>query len=175
MKKQEKIQFTKNLAESLQKATAYILIDFTGLTMPTQQELKTRLEEAGSRMLVVKNTLFARAGREVKAPKEILADTVLSGQTALVVTNEDPVSPVQILGKFQEEFETPQFKVGVIEGAFQNKEGLVKLSHLPSKEVLLSQVVGGIAAPAYGLIAALNSNLQNLVYVLETASQKGGD
>ena len=175
MKKQEKINFVKSLTDNLEKATSYVLIDFSGMDVASQQELKKRLKAVNAKLIVVKNTLLKRAAKEVKTPEEVLTDTVLSGQTALVITQEDPLSPIQVLGKFISEFELPQLKVGIIEGLFQDKENLLKLSKLPSKDVLLAEVVGAIAGPAYNLVSALDANMQKLVYILEKKTQKGGD
>ena len=63
--------------------------------------------------------------------KNLLEDSVLQGQTALVISGDDPVAPIQVLGKFAKEFELPKFKVGVVEGTFQDSANLTKLSTLP--------------------------------------------
>ncbi len=175
MQKTEKSLFVDNLAKTLEAANAAILVDFAGLDVAKQQELKTRLREIGATMQVTKNTLFALAAEKAKLPKEAMADTVLVGQTAIVYTEGDPIAPLQVLAKFAKEFEVPQLKVGIVEGSFQDKEALGRLSMLPPKEVLYAQVVGQIAAPAQGLLWTLSSNMQKLVYVLKEASKKGGD
>jgi large subunit ribosomal protein L10 len=123
-------------------------------------------------MIVVKNTLFKLAGEKAKIPSEVLTDTVLAGQTAVILTEKDPISPLQVLSEFAKEFDIPQLKVGIIEGYFQNEEQLVKLSKLPGKDALVSQVVGAIASPMYGLIGTLEGNLQKLVFVLNEAKNQ---
>lgn len=173
MKKSEKTFFVQNLTEELKSAKSAILIDFAGLSVAMQQELKARLKKVHATMTVVKNTLLKRAGKAAKMPKDSLTDTVLTGQTALVLAETDPISPLQVLAKFTEEFAVPSLKVGIIEGDFQDNETLVKLSKLPTKEVLLAQTVGSIAAPLNGIVGALQTNLQNLVNILGQA--KGGD
>ena len=175
MKKGEKSFFVANLAEELKSAKSTILINFSGMGVKTQQELKKRLSEVDARMMVVKNTLFKLAGKEAKMPKETLADSVLAGQTALILADEDPISPLQILAKFTKEFEVPQLKVGIVEGYFQDKEALITLSKLPGKEALVSQAVGAIGAPIYSLMGTLQGNLQKLVFVLNQAKLKGGE
>ncbi|OGM76041.1 50S ribosomal protein L10 [Candidatus Woesebacteria bacterium RIFOXYA1_FULL_40_18] len=171
MKKQEKIFFVENLTEELKSAKLVVLINYAGLTVKAQQELKRRLAEVGASMLVVKNTLLKRAGEAADIDKEVLTDTVLSGQTALVIAKEDALAPVGILGKFAKEFEVPQFKVGVVEGNFQNSEALAKLSSLPSKDALLGQLLGVLMAPNYGLVQTLSGNMQKLVYILNQKSK----
>jgi len=172
MKKGQKTFFVENLAEQLKSANSVILINFAGMGVKTQQELKKRLREIDAKMVVVKNTLFKLAGEKVKLPNEVLSDTALSGQTALIITENDPISPLQVLAKFAKEFEVPQLKVGIVEGFFQNEEELTKLSKLSGKDGLVAQVVGTIASPMYGLVGTLEGNLQKLVFVLNEAKNQ---
>lgn len=167
MKKAEKSIFVDNLTEDLKTAKSIILVNFSGLTVIAQQELKKRLKESGSRLVVVKNSLLKRAGEKAKVEPQILTDTVLSGQTALVISDADPISPLQVLGKFSKEHETPKFKVGVVEGSFQDSDQLLKLSSLPGRDALLGQLLGVLMGSEYGLVGTLNANLQKLVYVLD--------
>ena len=83
----------------------------------------------------------------------------------------DPIAPIQVLSKFTQLNEIPQFKVAVINGLFHDNETLLKLSKLPSLEVLHSQVLDSIASPIYGLLGTLQGNLQKLVYLLSTETQ----
>jgi large subunit ribosomal protein L10 len=179
MKKAEKVVLVDNLSEELKSAKSVVLINFTGMTVKTQQELKKRLKEAGAAMLVVKNTLLKRAGESAKIDKNVLSDTVLSGQTALIIGSKDPISPLQVLGKFAKEFESgagypvPQLKVGVIESIFQDTESLIKISNLPGREALLGQLLGVLLSPSYGLVSTLQGNLQKLVYILDSKANGG--
>ena len=178
MKKLEKIEFVKNLQEELKGAKSVVLVNYAGLGVKAQQELKKRLAEVGGKMIVVKNTLLRRAEESAKFGKDILTPEILSGQTALVIAMDDPVAPIQVLGKFAKEFVSeaglpvPKFKVGMVEGSFQNQEALAKLSTLPGRDALLSQFLGTLMGTEYGLIGTLNANLQKLVYVLDQASNK---
>ncbi len=173
MKRTEKSIFVENLTEELKGANSWVLIDYSGLNVKTQQELKKKLKEVGARMAVVKNTLFKLAGESAKAPKEILSDSALAGPTALIISEDDPFAPLQILGTFTLEYEFPHFKVGVIEGSYQDKNSLIKLSKLPSKEILVGQAVGAIGAPLYGIVGALQGNLQKLIYILNEKAKSG--
>ena len=172
MKKGQKTFFVENLAEQLKSANSVILINFAGMGVKTQQDLKKRLREIDTKMVVVKNTLFKLAGGKVNLPNESLKDTVLVGQTALIITEKDPIAPLQVLAKFSKEFEVPQLKVGIIEGFFQNESELIELSKLPGKDGLVAQVMGAIASPMYGLIGTLEGNLQKLVFVLNEAKNQ---
>lgn len=173
MNKQNKTDLITKLSPKLKSATSIVFVNYAGLSVGLQQKLKLQLKAIGSDMTVVKNTLIKLAGKEAGISDEVLTDEVLSGQTALIMTDGDAVAPIQVLGKFVKENQVPQFKVGVIEGAFQNKEALLKISTLPTKEVLYSQVVGSLMSPMYGLVGTLNGNMQKLLYILKGVSTRG--
>lgn len=175
MKKAEKTFFVQNLTEELKSANVVVLVDYSGIGVKMQQDLRRKLAKVDAKMFVVKNTLFKLAGEAAKISKSTLSDSALTGPIALVISEKDPIAPLQVLGKFAKEFDIPQMKVGIIEGTFQDKENLIMLSNLPGKEALFAQVVGTIAQPMYGIVGVLNANMQKLVYVLKEASQKGGE
>ena len=173
MKKAEKSLFVQNLTEELKSATSVVLIDFAGMSVKTQQELKSRLKEVNAKMVVVKNTLYKLAATDAKAPEETVTKKVLKGQTALIITEDDPIAPLSILGKFAKEFEVPSMKVGIVENAFQDNEALIALSKLPGKDALFAQFVGVVGAPLYELTNSLSGKLNELIYVLEEAKKEG--
>ena len=172
MKKAEKIEFVKDLTTELKGSSSVVLVDYAGLSVSMQQDLKSRLKEIGATMTVAKNTLFKLAAKGAKLSGEVSSDTALKGPTALILTKEDPIAPLQIVAKFAEENDIPNLKVGIVEGSFQDKSALTALSKLPSKELLLTQVVGSVAAPMYGIVGVLNANMQNLISILKQASEK---
>jgi large subunit ribosomal protein L10 len=172
MRKIDKQPFVENLTSELKSATSVVLVDYAGLSVKMQQELKARLKESGAIMTVAKNTLFRIAAKDAGYPKEVGEDTVLAGPTALVMTKEDPIAPLQVIAKFAKEFEIPQFKVGVIEGGFQDKQALLKLSTLPGKDVLFAQALGAVSAPLYGLVGTLNANVQKLLWILKSKAEQ---
>ena len=180
MKKAEKVIFVDNLREELKGAKSVVLVNYTGLAVKPQQELKRRLSEVGGKMLVVKNTLLSRAGEAAGFDGKTLTSEVLSGQTALIIATDDPIAPIQTLGKFAKEFvsaagETiPKFKIGIVEGSFQDTVSLTKLANLPGRDALLGQFLGTLMGISYGLTATLNANLQKLVYTLDAASKRQG-
>lgn len=172
MLKAQKVTFVEDLKEELKDAKSVVLVNYAGLGVKAQQELKARLNEVHGRMIVVKNTLLKRAEEAAGFTKDSLTDEVLSGQTALVIATDDPVAPIQVLGKFSKEFEIPKFKVGVIEGSFQDEDSLKKISTLPGRDALLGQFLGTLMGVQYGMVATLNANLQKLVYIISVASKK---
>jgi large subunit ribosomal protein L10 len=167
MKKAEKTFFVDNLTEEIKSAKSVVLVNYTGMSVSMQQDLKKRLAEVGSSMVVVKNTLLKLAGEKAGIDAKVLDESILSGQTALVISESDPVGLIQVLGKFAKEFELPKMKVGVVEGSFQDAESLLKLSTLPGKDVLLGQVLGALMAPSYSLVGVLNAGPQMLISILD--------
>jgi large subunit ribosomal protein L10 len=171
MLKAQKVTLVENLVTDFKDAKSLVLINYTGLNVKSQQELKKRLKEVSGRMIVVKNTLLKRAIESAKIESKMASDEILSGQTAIVIADEDPVAPIQVLGKFAKEMELPKFKVGVVDGTFQDSESLIKLSSLPGRDALLGQVLWALVASEYGLVGTLNANLQKLVYILDQKSK----
>src|SRR5260221_187988 len=162
MNKQSKSVVIDKLTKSFSEAKSVTLVDFTGMNISSQNDLKKRLKEASSRFIVAKNTFIRIAAENAKLPKEIGLDTLLSGQTAVILSDTDPVAPIQTAGRFASENEFLKFKAGVLEGAYQDKESLIVISKLPSKEVLVGQTVGAIAGPMYALISNLEATIQEL-------------
>lgn len=171
MKKIEKVELVKNVTSELKAAKSAVFVNFAGLDVKAQQSLKKKLKDGNARMVVVKNTLLALAAKEAGFPQDSYSDTVLAGQTAVILSDQDAVSPVQIVGRFITENEKPEFKAGVVEGKFADKDGLTRISKLPAKEVLYAQVVGGMSAPMYGLVGTLQGNLQKLIWILKSKAQ----
>lgn len=167
MLKKDKRVLVKDLGVKLQDAKSVILVNYAGLNVKAQQELKARLSEVDAQMIVVKNTLLKIAAGEAKLDKEAFSESILQGQTALIIANGDSVAPIQVLGKFTKEFELPKFKVGIVDGNFSDEASLLRISTLPSKNVLYSQLVGSLVSPMYGLTGTLEGNLQKLVYILK--------
>jgi len=172
MKKAEKIFLVENLAEELKEATSLVLVNYSGMAVKTQQKLKKELSQVDAKLIVVKNTLLKLAGEKAGIDKNILDKEVLSGQNALIITSKDPVSPISILGKFSKDNQTPKLRFGIIEGSFQDTVSLETLSNLPSKDVLLGQVLTSLMSNLYSLTGVLNSNLQKLVSILDTKAKQ---
>jgi large subunit ribosomal protein L10 len=173
MLKADKIKFVEELTTELKDAKSVVLVNYTGLNVKAQQELKKRLKAVGSDMVVVKNTLLKRSGEAAGIDSSVLTDGILQGQTAIIISTEDAVAPIQIIGKFSKEFEVPKFKVGVVEGSVQDEAGLSKLSTLPGRDALLGQVLGSLMSNLYGLVGTLNSPMQQLVYTLNAKATQG--
>lgn len=167
MKKQDKSALIEKLSKDFKDAKSVSLVDFAGMNIVSQQDLKKKLKAVKAKMIVVKNTLIRRAADEAKFPKELTESSILSGQTAVILATDDAVSPIQVSGKFASENEALKFKAGILEGDFQDKDSLIAISKLPGKDTLVGQVVGSIAGPMYALISNLQGSVQELLGTLQ--------
>lgn len=167
MKKSEKIFLVKDLTTRLNGAKSVVLADITGLKVGEQEKLRRMLREVGGKLMIVKNTLLGRA-IQTSNLKSLTSNIQpsLVGQTAVIISEQDELSPIQILGKFIKEFERPLLKLGIVSGEVADSARLLFISKLPSREVLLGQLLGVLGGPMYGLVGTLQGNMGKLVYIL---------
>ena len=162
----------KVVAEAFDQAKMTVLADYKGLSVTQTQELRSQLKEAGSKMIVAKNTLVQKAAATRNEFKE-LDTSVFDGSIALVFGFEDEVAPAQVVANFAKKNELPQI-VGAVtaQGEYLTAERTKQLATLPSKQQLLGQVVGTIAAPLGGFVRVLGANVSSLVQVLNAYKEK---
>jgi len=132
------------------------LADFTGMTVMSISLLRKRCREQGVQFRVIKNTLLKRAFNE----RGIQAlDEHLVGPTGLVFSPVNAMAPAKILSDFAKEFERPRVKAAVVDGRFYDTKAIAQLAKLPSREVLLSQLIGTFVAPMSNFLGAVNALL----------------
>lgn len=164
-----KAQKVEDLGAIVKGATSIVLADFTGLNVKDISELRRICRENNITFRVVKNTLARRSFDSVGAAG---ISVLLDGPTALAVSTADEVLPAQILKKFADEYELPRLKGGYVQGRVLSAAEVQRLAVLPSREVLLGQVVGTVQAPLRGLLNCLNASLRDLVNVLKAVQDK---
>lgn len=168
--KAQKTAMLAEIKEKMSTSQVTILADMRGIPVAKITDLRNRLRKAGSEMKVAKNTIAGIAAKEVGVDG---LDEYLKGPTVFTFGNEDPVAPAKILSDFAREIKQGlTLKAGVLEGKVINAEGVKALADLPSREVLLAKVLGGMQAPMYGFASVLAANLRNLVYVLDQVRQQ---
>ncbi len=169
MARVEKEEAVREIAEKLGKAEGVYLVDFTGLKVKDADELRRRFRDAGVEYRVVKNTITRLALKE--ANLEPLADYMV-GPTALSLGYADPVAPAKILRQFADEKKLPKVKMGLVEGRLVSPEEVARIAQLPSKDVLLSEVVSSLASPAISLVCTLQGILAGFVGTLEAITSE---
>ena len=127
------------IAEDIKDAQSVVIVDYRGLTVAQDTELRKKLREAGVTYKVCKNTMMKRAfeGTEFAG-----LDEYLEGPSALCVSKEDATAPARILAEFAKTADKLEMKAGVIEGTVYDVAGLNELAKIPSREVLLSKLLG---------------------------------
>ena len=141
------------IADDIKDAQSVVLVDYRGLTVAQDTELRKQLREAGVIYKVCKNTMMKRAfeGTEFAGLEEYL-----EGPSALVVSKDDATAPARIICKFAKTAEAPEVKAGVVEGNVYDAAGINELSKVPSREELLSKLLGSLQSPITNLARVLN-------------------
>ena len=141
------------IAEVLNGAKSAVVVDYRGLTVEQDTALRKQLREAGVSYKVYKNTMirFAAKGTEFEA-----LEPHLEGPTALAVSKEDATAPARIICNFAKKAEALEVKAGVVEGSVYDAAGIQELSKIPSREVLLSKLLGSLQSPITNLARVLN-------------------
>ncbi len=165
----------EKLKTKLKKAKSVVLADYAGLPVNLQQELRTKVVEAGGELTVAKNTLLKIAAKDLKYPIDDLAD-YFTGPTISLFSYDDPIAPLKALAEFAKDNDLPTIKAGYLNKEPLTKDQIETLAKLPSKVELIAKTVGTIKAPLTGFVNVLSGNLRNLVYALNAIqSQKGGE
>jgi large subunit ribosomal protein L10 len=165
----EKAAKVAELKELLANSQAVVLVNYCGLTVSEDTELRKQMREAGVKYMVAKNTFTRIAAKE--AGIEGL-DGMLENNTALAFAAEDPVAPAKIAYEFSKKHEKLEIKGGLLNGAVIGTDEIKALADLPSREELLAKLVGSMQAPISGFVNVLHGTLRNFVYVLDAIRDK---
>ncbi len=142
------------LAEKLQGATAAVFVDYKGITVAQDTELRNKFREAGVEYTVVKNTLTRFAANKAGYNQ---FDELLNGTTSLATTTGDPIAPARIVCEFAKKNKNVlNIKGGFVEGSVLSVDQLKGFGELPSKDALVAQVLGTFLAPISSLAFVLD-------------------
>ena len=148
------------ISAAIKDAQSLVVVDYRGLTVAEDTQLRKNLREAGVSYKVYKNTLVSRAVEGTEF--ESLRDS-LEGPNAFAVSTEDATAPARVLAEFAKKAPNLEIKAGVVEGTFYDAEGMKAIASVPSREVLLSKLLGSLQSP-----------ITNLARVLNQIAEKGG-
>ncbi|HJO30744.1 MAG TPA: 50S ribosomal protein L10 [Acidobacteriota bacterium] len=165
----QKEQNVKELRADLAEIPHAILVDFRGLNVANATDLRRKLREEEATFRVVKNSTALRAIEDL--PLAEFKDLFV-GQTAIVYTEGDVVSFAKSLREFEEEFETPSFKGGIVDGAPISAEEFAQLAKLPPRDELIGKALYLMNYPIQGLATVLGSILTGVVTVLDQIRDK---
>lgn len=150
----------EEIKANLDGAQSAVIVDYRGLTVEQDTRLRKEMREAGIIYKVYKNTMvrFAIEGTEFEALKDDL-----EGPNAIAISKEDATAPARILAKFAKEAEALEIKCGIVEGTYYDQAGIKAISSIPSREELLSKLLGSMQAP-----------IANFARVLKQIAEKDG-
>ena len=140
------------IKEVVAKASSAVLVDYRGLTVAEDTALRKELREAGVVYKVYKNTYLKRAFEGTDFAQ---LDKELEGPTAIAFGIDDATAPARIIAKHAEKIEALTFKSGVVEGNYYDVKGLEILSKIPSRDVLISKLLGSIKSPISNIARVL--------------------
>ena len=156
--KQPIVEEIKGYAE---QAKAAVLVDYRGLTVAQDTELRKELREAGVVYKVYKNTLMKRAFEGTDFAQ---LNQHLDGPSAIAFGLEDATAPARILAKYVKKVEALEFKGSVVEGTYYDEKGTQVIAAIPSREELISKLLGSMKAP-----------ITNFARVLKQIAEKDGE
>ena len=150
----------QEISEQIKDAQSVVVVDYRGLTVAEDTQLRKQLREAGVAYKVYKNTLvnFAIKGTDF----ESLSD-VLEGPNAFAISTTDATAPARVIAKFAKTAPALEIKAGVVEGTFYDAYGMKAIATIPSREELLSKFLGSIQSP-----------ITNFARVINQIAEKGG-
>ena len=169
-RREQKVEQVEVLTEKLKKAKVAVLTDYRGLTVSQMQELRGKLRTGNVEYRVIKNTLARRAA-DAAGYKAL--ESELKGPIAIAFGYEDLSLPPRLINEF---VRTTRLKLevvgGLVEGRVFNRDQIRQLADLPSREVLLAQLLGTLQSPVGQLVGTMQTPLQQLLGVLEAYKSK---
>ena len=156
-----KAPIVQEISDSIKDAQSVVIVDYRGLTVAEDTQLRKQLREAGVTYKVYKNTFmnFAFKGTDFES-----LSGVLEGPNAIAISTTDATAPARVLAEFAKKAPKLEIKAGVVEGNFYDAEGMKAISTIPSREVLLSKLLGSMQSP-----------IANFARVIKQIAEKDGE
>ena len=143
----------EEISAGIKDAQSVVLVDYRGLTVEEDTELRKQLREAGVTYKVYKNTMmnFAFKGTDFEG----LAP-YLNGPSAMAYSTEDATAPARVLAEFAKKAKALEIKAGVVEGNVYDAKGMEAISSIPSRDVLISRLLGSMQSPMANFARVIN-------------------
>lgn len=148
----------QEISDTIKDAQSVVVVDYRGLTVAEDTQLRKQLREAGVSYKVYKNTYVSRAVEGTGF--ENLRD-VLEGPSAFAVSAEDATAPARVLSEFAKTAPKLEIKAGIVEGTYYDAEGMKTIASIPSRDVLVSRLLGSLQSPITNLARVLNQIAEN--------------
>jgi large subunit ribosomal protein L10 len=171
MRRAEKVDSVQEIQDDLGRATVAVLAEYRGLTVVEMNRFRRAVREAQGRCRVAKNTLAKRA---VSSGRYEQLAPMLRGPLALILGFEDPVAIAKLAVEFADELPKLEIKGAVLNGQILPATEVKALATLPSREVLLAQLLGLLQAPASQLLRTMNEPAARLARVVDAIGKRSG-
>lgn len=168
--KQRKQLIVTDLAEKFSKSSGFYLVDFVGMNVADSIKIRRVFKKMNVDYRVAKNTLVLRALKEVGDYQ--LPSDIFTGQTAIIFSYDDPVSPAKTLKEIIDKSNKPVFKGAYIDGQFFDSKQLKTVASLPTKQDIMASIVGSLHAPISGIVGSINAVMRDLASVIEEVAKK---
>ena len=155
---EEKKQIVASMTEQFKNAVSGVFVDYCGLTVEEDTQLRNKLREAGVEYKVIKNTLTRFAAKEVGFDE---LDPILNGPTSLAISMTDEVSPAKVIAEFAKTHEQLEIKAGFLDGKVLALDEVKQLAATPNRETLLAKLLGSLNAPISNLARTLQALVDN--------------
>ena len=155
---EEKKQIVSSIAEQFKSAVSGVFVDYCGLTVEEDTQLRNKLREAGVEYKVIKNTLTRFAAKEVGFDE---LDPILNGPTSLAISMTDEVAPAKVIADFAKTHEQLEIKAGFLDGKVLALDEVKQLAATPNRETLLAKLLGSLNAPISNLARTLQALVDN--------------
>lgn len=165
----QKKQVIDEISEKIEKAQSMVLVDYRGLNVEEVTDLRKKYRDAGVEYKVYKNTLMRFAFKDAGL-EEFNKD--LTGPNAIAFSYDDPISAAKVTSEYAKGNDKLEIKSGIVDGNVIDIDGVKSLANIPSREVLIAQVLGGLNSPITGFVNVLQGSIRNLVYVLNEISEQ---
>ncbi len=177
MLKQKKYTQVDLLTENLTKNTSFVLVKFDKTTHQSLESLRRDLKKTNSSLKVLKNTLFAKTINKLSSGNRLFADfrrkfLPLKEPSAILTFGADWSEGLHKISEFMQKEKTISFKLGILDNQIYESADVTRIAKLPSKKVLLANLIGSLKSPASHLTYALKFNMTKLVYILQQKSKK---
>ncbi len=169
MKKNSKTDTVEALKAVIAAQRGAVVVEHRGLKVSEITTLRKKLRAVGAEVRVVKNTLIRRAAEGT--PFGELSGH-FTGPTAVAFSHGDPVSLAKAMKEFAAASPKITLRAGFVDGRVLSAKDVETLASVPSREVLLARLVGGMASPITRLVRALSGPPRKLVYVLDSIEKK---
>jgi len=166
--KEQKKKIVKDLTEKVKASKSVVFVDYKGISVKDLTSLKKELRAEGIIFKVTRKTLFDIAFKEAGVEA---STKEMDGQVAMSLSETDEVAPAKIIAKFAKTNDKLRILGGVLGVKAMTAEEVKELAKLPSKEEMLSKLVGTINAPVSGFVNVLAGNLRGLVQSLKAIAE----